>query len=79
MQASEVPQSGDLVSVLGFAPQLGDSVYQYVAGTGFKINNYALDDNGNPAWDQGSAPTIGVGEGFWLNTTRAHPAWARTF
>jgi hypothetical protein len=72
--SSQVPQAGKLVADLKFPAADGDVVYQwdgatqkYKAPNGYEFGEFALGD-----------PTIGVGEGFFVNKAGA-ASWDRTF
>jgi len=48
--------------------QLGDSLYTWTPATGvYQINNYAEDDNGDPAWGNPNL-VLTPGMGFWYQT-----------
>jgi hypothetical protein len=72
--SSQVPQAGQLVAELMFPAADGDVVYQwdtvgqkYKAPNGYEFGEFA-----------GGDPTIGVGEGFFVNKSAAS-SWDRTF
>jgi len=72
--SSQVPQAGKLVADLKFPAADGDVVYQwdstaqkYKAANGFEFGEFS-----------GGDPTIGVGEGFFVNKGAAG-SWDRTF
>jgi hypothetical protein len=72
--SSQVPQAGKLVADLKFPAADGDVVYQwdtvgqkYKAPNGYEFGEFA-----------GGDPTIGVGEGFFVNKSAAS-SWDRTF
>lgn len=75
LKASQVPQSGQLDTVLKFPATDGDTVYRLVNGN-YSISTFAPDDSGNLAWD--TAPVPAVGEGFWV-FTKADKSWTRNF
>jgi hypothetical protein len=67
--SSMVPLSGGIQTVLGYTPLLNDSVYQWSTASGsYVINSYVkLKGQTNPSWSP-AEPSIGIGEGFWLNS-----------
>jgi hypothetical protein len=73
--SSQVPQQGQLDTVLGFPPVENDLVYLFRAGQ-YVISSYAQDDDGNLVWDR--IPSPNVGEGFFVRTGAARN-WDRTF
>jgi hypothetical protein len=77
LPSSMVPQTGLLSPNLGYVPQEGDQIHQHNPATGgFIINSYI-----DGAWEggsNGSAPTIKVGESFWIYSTTARN-WVRSF
>jgi len=80
---SQVPQSGDLASVLNY-PAFADpngitstAVYRWnSAASTYTISTYGFDDNNVPAWDVACVPA--VAEGYWVKEA-APRAWTRTF
>jgi len=71
--SSQVPQAGDLVTVLGYTPAANDKVYQW-KGSSYVINGYDTEFG----WDSGSAPVLGVGEAIFLSKVAAG-TWTREF
>lgn len=73
-----VPQVGKLSEDLGYPGNAeGDTVYKYVAGTGWVPYNIQMDDFGVLGWFP-SEPEIAVGEGFFSKKVAAGE-WTRTF
>jgi hypothetical protein len=73
LTASQVPQAGKLVTDLGFPVAEDDTVYKWdIAGQTYTLNAYSFGE-----WGAGE-PTVGVGEGFWVQKTAA-ASWTRTF
>jgi len=79
--SSMVPLAGGLTTVLGYAPQAKDTVYQWdIATQGYNISTYAQVKGSSPptyAWSP-KEPAIAVSEGFWLNSTAA-AVWSNYF
>jgi len=75
MKASQVPQAGDLDALgLGAALGLGDNVLKWNFATqGYDTYTFL----GVGSWDP-STPSVGVGEGFFINST-AGGNWTRNF
>jgi len=76
---SKVPQAGGLVSGLSFAPKDQDTVYTFNGS--YVINTYygaPTVPAGSEFWDQGTEPTLSVGQSFFLLTS-ASGKWTRTF
>ncbi len=69
--SSQVPQSAQLDTVLGFPVVDGDTVYFYRTGK-YVIDPYSAD----AGWD--TPPIPNVGESFWVRTVVAK-TWTRTF
>jgi hypothetical protein len=70
---SQVPQSGKLVTDLGFPIADDETVYRWdVANQTYTLNAYSLGE-----WGAGE-PVIAVAEGFWVQKTAA-ANWTRTF
>lgn len=77
LKASIVPQAGLITTDLSYAATQGDTIYQYDNSiSNFAISSYDDNGTGTIAWD--AEPTIAVGEGFWLYTTKAK-TWTRSF
>lgn len=72
IQASQVPQSGQLDTVLKFPAADGDTVYRFNNATG-KYSIHAYDFG---SWD--TAPVPAVGESFFVNKV-ADSQWKRDF
>lgn len=73
LTGSQVPQAGRLVADLGYPVADDDTVYKWdIAGQTYVLNAYSLGE-----WGSGE-PTIGVGEGFWVQKAAA-ATWNRTF
>jgi len=73
--SSIVPQSGGLVSALGFPQADGDQVFKFNTGSqSYEIYSY-LEVFGE--WDP-SEPVVGVGEAFFVNKPAA-ATWTREF
>lgn len=70
--SSQVPQSGQLDTVLGYPPADGDTIYFFRNGT-YSISTYLQLLGG---WD--TAPSPNVGEAFW-SLKAAAADWTRTF
>jgi len=83
MVSSQVPQSGDLMTVLGFTNSSGaglanngDKIYVWnnTTGTG-SYTTYTSDFGGGAGyqqnWDPPGDPTVNVGQGFWYQTAPA--------
>jgi hypothetical protein len=76
--SSAIPQQGLLDTDLGYVPGNAEFFYQFQNASG----TYRINDFTDGAWegdDGGSAPTIKVGEGFFLFNPGAAKAWSRTF
>jgi hypothetical protein len=70
--SSQVPQAGAVDSVLGFAPEDGDTVYRFNNATGaYTSATYEFGE-----W---VAPSLNVGEAFFLNKQGTGSVWTRTF
>jgi hypothetical protein len=69
---SQVPQAGLVQTDLGFVPANNDIVYRFLPGQTYQSATYTTKGG----W--GTQPTIGVAEGFWLNTQTAN-TWTRNF
>jgi hypothetical protein len=70
---SQLPVSGALNSAaVGFPAASGDTVYIY-NGTGYTSSRFL-----GTAWVP-SAPTVNVGQSFWLNRTGAAGTWAQSY
>lgn len=79
MKASAVPQSGGLVSVLGYPAGSSDMSVFFFTGSGYNTYNYSLDFGGN-GWDNGGTePVPAVGQGFWIQNTGSATNWVRNF
>lgn len=86
--ASQVPIAGGLDSVLGYVPNVNDSVYIYTNGQ-YAIYSYLIKSQGHGAnqtfttnWYDLNAnpgePVINVGQGFWFNPLTQN-TWVQTF
>jgi len=71
--ASQVPQAGQLDTVLGFPATDGDTIYQFTPSNQQYVANTFLFGSWSPA-----APVINVGEGFFVSKSTA-AVWTRTF
>jgi len=70
---SQVPQAGLIQTDLGFAPANNDIIYRFNPDqSGYTSSTYTTKGG----W--GTQPTLGVAEGFWLNTSTAG-TWTRNF
>jgi hypothetical protein len=88
MLSSQVPQTGDLATNLGFTNfNQGDTIYVFTASNqAYRTFNYDTN-TGNSGWlgnfSGGSGdPIIQIGQGFWYKTGANAPAtttWIRTF
>jgi hypothetical protein len=85
LASSPVPQSGDLVTVMGLTNYNdGDSVYVWnnTTGTGsFSTYGVAKGLGGagyNGDWNPPGDPIVNVGQGFWYQTT-SPISWTRVF
>jgi hypothetical protein len=72
--SSQVPQSGQISTALGFPAEGGDQVYQFTA-SGYQIYTFDADDL---VWSP-SQPSLAVGESFFLNKAGSSTTWTRTF
>jgi hypothetical protein len=83
MASSPVPQSGDLVTVMGLTNEnSGDSVYVYNPGSGYTTYNYNVNTGsegygGN--WLPPGDPIVNVGQGFWYYAGTATVTYTRVF
>lgn len=91
--SSPIPLSGGLTTVMGLPPNIAggahdnDNVITYNNTSGY--SSYNVDSlavgAGNPGYDQGSEPTVGVGQGFfyYVNNKQNPPnspfAWTQVF
>ena len=76
LQASQVPQAGQLDTVLGYTPSETDRVYFWRANK-YDVYTYDWSDATQAdAWDK--LPVAGVGEGFFIFTATPQN-WIRTF
>jgi len=89
IRGSVVPQSGGLVSVLGFpTPANGTTVY-FFNGANYAGGTYQYDDENVPAGNHWSGPSgsgspsdepqPAVGQGFWILNPGASQNWVRDF
>jgi hypothetical protein len=78
---------GGLTTELDYQPSVGDTTYQWntTPGVGYTVHLYASNVTTHAvAWKQTAGPpgpaepTIGVGEGFWLNSGPAS-FWSNYF
>lgn len=78
MVSSMVPQTGGLVTDLGYPVSNGDTIFLYDPDTGYANGtfNYDLDIFGG--WDTGVEPTVAVGQAFFA-LTGANKTWTRNF
>jgi len=77
---SMVPISGGLQTVLGYTPLVGDKVYQFSAATQSYLpaSSYEkVKGSSSAAWTP-AEPTIGIGEGFWMDVG-AGAVWSNYF
>jgi hypothetical protein len=74
--ASKIPQAGKLDTALGFTTLAADSTVFTWGGTSYVASDYL----GDGVWgtDDGTAPTIGVGQGMVV-VAAAASTWSRTF
>lgn len=76
--SSQVPQSGQLQTDLGYVPTAGDAIYEFNPAT----QNYVAPVKGFAAkggWQNGQ-PIPKVGDAFWLNSASASGGtWSRNF
>jgi hypothetical protein len=72
IKSSQVPQAGQLDTILGFPVAEGDAVYIFDPATA----SYAVSIYEFGAWDV--PPVIAVGQGFFVNKAAA-AAWTRNF
>jgi hypothetical protein len=69
MASSPVPQSGDLVTVMGLTNEnTGDTIFVFNPGSGYTTYNYnpntgVAGQGGN--WSATGDPMVNVGQGFW--------------
>jgi hypothetical protein len=76
--SSVVPQQLALDAASGFPADNGDTVYRFVPAA----SSYVSDQFLGGAWEgdsEGAAPTVNVGEAFWVDNVGAAAAWDRTF
>jgi hypothetical protein len=76
--SSVVPQELKLDGDSGFPAGEGDTVYRFVPAIGAYLSDQLLGG----AWEgdsEGEAPTVKVGEAFWVQNAGAAKAWDRTF
>lgn len=81
--SSQVPISGGLTTVLGYKPNVNDSVFIY---NGASYDNYIYKKSGHSPnfvtnWTLGAAsmePVVNVGQGFWLLPS-ASSSWTQNF
>jgi hypothetical protein len=75
--SSAIPQQGFLDTDLGYGtPGNAEFTYQF-NGISYRINDFT-----DGAWegdDGGAAPTIKVGEAFWIYNPNPAKTWSRTF
>lgn len=72
LKSSQVPQSGQLDTVLGFPAAEGDTIYMFNAASDtYSLHVYDLGE-----WS--SAPVPAVGQGFWVRKVAA-TTWTRNF
>jgi hypothetical protein len=74
--ASKIPQAGKLDTALGFTTLAADSTVFTWGGTSYVASDYL----GDGVWgtDDGTAPTVGVGQGLVV-VSAAAGKWSRTF
>jgi hypothetical protein len=76
MKASQVPQSGDLATVLNY-PAVPDGTVVYFWRNGAYVTcSRTADDDDNAFWTAPAVPE--VGEGFWVSQN-APTTWTRSF
>jgi len=76
--SSMVPISGGLQTALGYTPAVGDAVYQWsIPKSTYIISSFLKPKGGTAAWSP-SEPTIGISEGFWLQS-QAGGIWSNYF
>jgi hypothetical protein len=73
IKSSQVPQTGALVSVLGFPAAEGDTIYQFSNAS----NSYSIHTLDLGEWT-GGEPAPAVGESFFVKKVAAGN-WTRTF
>jgi hypothetical protein len=80
--SSQIPVQGGVTTVLGYKPNIGDTIYMYTNGA---YSGYVYNKSGHPTttnWLSGSTvtePVINVGQGFWLKTAAAGTVWTNNF
>lgn len=76
---SIVPQSGGLVSTLGYTPTANDVVYRFdTAKQSYVFSTYRNPTTGWTGISGETEPQISVAQGFWLNA-KTSGTWTRTF
>jgi len=76
LQASEVPQSGGIVTPLAYPVADNDTVYIWDTPLQqYKVAQFVF---GGWSGDFSAEPTVAVGQGFFVSKTAAVP-WSRTF
>jgi hypothetical protein len=75
--SSDWPQSGGLVSVLGFPVVAGDFVYRFNKNNQ-NYNDGVFENAGGNVWADGIEPTVEVGQAFW-SLKSATASWVRNF
>ena len=77
---SQVPQAGNISSLLGYAANNNELLYQFNSGGGWKSPlGYNTDDNGPVGWDTAPAePQLGIAEGVAVTRVIAGN-WTRAF
>ncbi len=76
MKASQVPQSGDLASVLGYPATPSSTVVYFWRSGAYDVKIRTTDDDDNAVWNGVTEPA--VGEGFWVKENVA-TTWTRNF
>jgi hypothetical protein len=76
MKASQVPQSGDLASVLNYPAVPESTTVYFWRNAAYQLRLRTTDDDDNAIWNQPTVPD--VGEGFWVQEN-APLSWTRTF
>lgn len=76
MLASQVPQSGDLASVLGYPAVPGSTIVFFWRDGTYVTRSRTTDDDDNALWTGVTEPQ--VGEGFWVKENAA-TTWSRSF
>jgi hypothetical protein len=82
MVSSPVPQSGDLVTVMGLTNENNlDAVYVFNNPGGYTVYDYNVNTGNSGTgdnWVNNGDPMVNVGQGFWYDATAAI-TWSRNF